>query len=167
MEKIRGVNIFVSCVADGRDTWACPCIFFSFKKLRQFECLPGFKFQGLHPVGDMIPYTNLYLDYVSFGTSSETHTRYWIIDRNKYNYPLTFFSSLSMIWENLFCGSSINQKCMELAVIKNIQKTTAHTNRQGSSSLNSMKTTKYSKNVGIYFIVIGNIWSWILIISKF
>ena len=45
-----------------------------------------------------------------------------------------------------------------LAVIKNIQKTTAHTNRQGSSSLNSMKTMKYSKNVGIHFIVTEDDW---------
>ena len=37
------------CVADGRDTFVLAYYFF-VQKLRQFECLPGIKFQGLHPV---------------------------------------------------------------------------------------------------------------------
>jgi hypothetical protein len=51
-------------------------------------------FQGLHPVGDIIPYKNLYPDYVSFGTNSKTTLDIELFTE-KYNNLLSFFSSLS------------------------------------------------------------------------
>ena len=147
-EIIPGVNIFLFFAL--LVVIHLSLYYFFVQKLRQFECLPGIKFQGLHPVGGIIPYTNLYLDYVSFGTSSKTTLDIELFTE-KYNL-LIFFSSLSDVWEFILWWQFIYlRNCGYQKYTENhgTQKPT----RFFLLKFHSMKTTKYSKNVGIHFIV--------------
>ena len=82
---------------------------------------------------------NLHLDYVSFGTSSKTTLDIELFTE-KYNNPLTFFSSLSDVWEFILWWQFNKPKMYgTCGYRKYTENHTALKNRQGSSSLNSIQ----------------------------